>query len=273
MKKHLSNIFLFFILIAGLSLLLYPTFSDWWNTRTFDYEISEYTANVASAENSEIDDMLEEAHRYNRRIQRIGNRFYPISSVEYEEYAKQLSYSGSQMMGYISIPKIRVSLPIFHGTDEIVLSAGIGHLEGTSLPIGGEGTHSVLSGHRGLPSAKLFSDLDRLEVGDFFIIEIMGMTLTYEIDQILVVLPQEVGDLQIMDGEDYCTLVTCTPYGINSHRILARGKRIENLMGDARINADAIQIRPVLVAPFVAMPILFVLLIMVFVDNRKKYND
>ena len=175
-------------------------------------------------------------------------------------------------MGYIEIPKINCSLPIYHGTNEAILQVAVGHIEGTSLPVGGESTHCVLSGHRGLPSAKLFTNLDQMEVGDIFMLRVLDEVLTYEVDQILIVEPQETGALQIEEGKDYCTLVTCTPYGVNTHRLLVRGHRIENIeeAKTVRVTADAIQIEPLLVAPAVALPMLIVLLVVLLIKTRKK---
>ena len=175
-------------------------------------------------------------------------------------------------MSYIEIPNIKCSLPIYHGTDEAVLQIAVGHIEGSSLPVGGVNTHCVLSGHRGLPSAKLFSDLDKLEEGDLFMIRTLDQTLTYEVDQIRIVLPEEIDDLKIVEGEDLCTLVTCTPYGINTHRLLVRGHRVAN-QEDAeniRVTAEAMQVDTRIVAAFVAVPILLVLLIWLLVSTRKK---
>ena len=178
-------------------------------------------------------------------------------------------------MGYIEIPSIDVHLPIYHGTDDAVLQIAVGHLEWTSLPVGGESTHCVLSGHRGLPSARLFTDLDQLKEGDYFMLNILDETLTYEVDQIRIVEPQETDDLLIVEGEDLVTLVTCTPYGINTHRMLVRGRRIatEEVRAVRRVTADAIQIEPIIVAPFVALPILLVLLIVLLIPKRRRRKE
>jgi len=175
-------------------------------------------------------------------------------------------------MGYIEIPEQKITLPVYHGTDEAVLQIAVGHLDWTSLPVGGESSHCVLSGHRGLPSARLFTDLDQVVEGDIFLLRILDEVLTYEVDQIRIVLPHEVDDLLIQEGEDLCTLVTCTPYGINSHRMLVRGHRIENLeeARTVRVTADAIQIDPAIVAPFLAAPLLLLMLIAVMLPKRKK---
>ena len=189
-----------------------------------------------------------------------------------ESYESLLDVSGNGIIGYIEIPTIKCSLPIYHGTDEAILQIAVGHIEGTSLPVGGSGTHCVLSGHRGLPSARLFTDLDKMVVGDTFMMRVLDETLTYEVDQIRIVLPNEMDDLEIEEGKDYCTLVTCTPYGINSHRLLVRGHRIENQVEaqDIRVTSDAIQIEPLIVAPIVALPMLLALLIILLVSGTKK---
>lgn len=270
MKKRTSNIPLILIFFVGVSLLLYPSVANWWNTKIFNEEIAYYTNVVSSVDNSRLDEMIEAARLYNQQHALIGNSFFPLKDESLEEYNSQLSLDGNNMMGYLNIPKISSYLPIYHTTDEAVLASGIGHIEGTSLPIGGDSSHCVLSGHRGLPSARLLSDLDQLVTGDTFVLEIFGLTLTYEVDQILIVLPEELSALQVEDGQDFCTLVTCTPYGVNSHRMLVRGHRISNANGEIRVTADALQIRPVVVAPFVAAPILLVLLLMSMVDTGKK---
>ena len=200
-----------------------------------------------------------------------GGRFTP-SEEEDTLYDSLLDANGTGMMGYITIPEIRCKLPIYHGVEDSVLQVGIGHIEGSSLPVGGRGTHCVLSGHRGLPSAKLFTDLDKLEKGDIFLLHIYDKVLTYEIDQISIVEPEDYGLLEIEDGKDLCTLLTCTPYGINTHRLLVRGHRVETKASASaiRVTADAIQIEPKLVAPAVAVPILVVLLIWVLLHSRKR---
>ena len=270
MKKHLSTIILILVFCIGMSLVLYPSVANWWNTKVFNEDIAYYTEVVSAIDTSEIDSLLADAVEYNSRRAVTGNSFLPLKGEARNEYLMQLSVDENPMMGYLNIPKINSYLPIYHTTEEEVLSSGIGHIEGTSLPVGGESTHCVLSGHRGLPSARLLTDLDQLIIGDTFIIEIFGLTLTYEVDQILTVLPEELSALQIEEGKDYCTLVTCTPYGVNSHRMLVRGHRTSNANGELRVTADALQIRPVMVAPFVAAPILLVLLVMMLVNTGYK---
>ena len=271
MRKHLSTILLVFILLIGLSLLLYPTVSDYWNSFHQTRAIATYAENVAKLDNNQYDQLWEDARAYNEALCFRSNPYY-LSEEQKAQYESLLDVSGLGVMGYIEIPKIDVSLPIYHGTEESVLQIAVGHLDWTSLPVGGESTHCVLSGHRGLPSAKLFTNLDRLREGDTFLLRILDEVLTYEVDQILIVEPQEIGALKIEEGKDYCTLVTCTPYGINTHRLLVRGHRIDNIeeAKTVRVTADAIQIEPLLVAPIVAIPMLLILLILLLLPRRRK---
>lgn len=270
MKKHISNFLLILVFLAGLSLLLYPTVSDYWNSFHQSRAIAGYTEMAANIENEEYKRILEEAHEYNRQLLEKDNHWI-LSEEEMEEYNKVLNVSGTGIIGYIEIDKINCTLPIYHGTEENVLQIAIGHIEGSSLPIGGLSTHSILSGHRGLPSAKLFSDLDQMIVGDTFLIRVLDEVLTYEVDQIRIVEPEELDGLEIENGKDFCTLVTCTPYGINTHRLLVRGHRIETVDHvEVRVTADAIQIEPVIVAPIVAVPILFVVLMWVLAAGRRN---
>ena len=270
MKKRLPTAILIIVFLTGLSLLLYPAISDWWNSFHQSRAIVDYVRDVEHLDDDTYQRILTEAEVYNEALVNRGNRF-DLSEQEIEEYNAVLDISGTGIMGYIEIPEIQVSLPVYHGTSEAVLSIAVGHIEGSSLPVGGESTHCVLSGHRGLPSAKLFSNLDKLAEGDTFLIRILNETLTYEVDQIRIVEPQEIGSLAIEEGKDYCTLVTCTPYGINTHRLLVRGRRIENAeeAQSVRITSDAIQIEPKIVAPMVAAPIVLILVIIVFIRSRK----
>lgn len=270
MKKHLSTILLILILLIGLSLLLYPSFSDWWNSFHQSRAIVDYDAALADMEPADYTALFEAAEDYNRRMSQID---FPLMYwEEVEGYEDCLNVSGTGIMGYITIEKINVELPIYHGTSEGVLQVAVGHLEGTSLPTGGESTHCVLSAHRGLPSARLFTDLDKMDVGDVFVLTVLDRVMTYQVDQVLIVEPQEVDALYVTEGEDYCTLVTCTPYGINSHRMLVRGRRIDNIEEEkaVRVTADAMLIEPVLVAPLVAAPMLLALLIALMLPKRKK---
>ena len=273
MKKKSS--FVTVILIAaffiGALLLLYPTISDFWNSFHQSRAIASYAEQVADLDENAYDRLWEDARIYNKTLGDRMNRF--VMAEEHKKaYAALLNIADNGVMGYIEIPKVRCNLPIYHGTDEAVLQIAIGHVSGSSLPVGGQSTHCVLSGHRGLPSAKLFTNLDELETGDVFMLRVLDETLTYEVDQIRTVLPNELGDLAIVEGEDYCTLVTCTPYGINSHRLLVRGHRVENHAGAStiRVTADAMQIEPLQVAPLVAAPILVVMLVVVLIPHRTK---
>ena len=271
-RDHFLTVLFILILFAGLSLLLYPSISNYWNSFHSTQAIANYTEKVANLDHQEYDSLWNAARRYNEELLQHGTA-YRLTDEQAQQYETLLNVSGLGIMGSIEIPEIDVSLPIYHGTDESVLQVAVGHLEWSSLPVGGEGTHCVLSGHRGLPSAKLFTHLDKLEKGDTFLLCILDEVLTYEVDQILIVEPQETAALQIEPGKDYCTLVTCTPYGINTHRLLVRGHRIDTVQAASaiRITADAIQIEPLLVTPIVALPILLVLL-MILLRPKKPRN-
>ena len=271
MKKHLSTIFLVLILFLGVAILLYPTVSDYWNSFHQSRAIASYIEQIENIDPADYDAEWARAREYNQALAEKVNRFM-LSEEDYEEYESLLNLTGSGIMGYIEIPKISCTLPIYHGTDEAVLQIAVGHIEGTSLPTGDPGTHCVLSGHRGLPSAKLFTDLDQLEVTDLFVIRVLDEIMTYEVDQVLIVLPEELDALAIDPEQDYCTLVTCTPYGINSHRLLVRGHRTENQEMEKiiKIVSDATQIKPVLVAPVLAMPMLLVLLVWMMISTGRK---
>ena len=268
-KKGISNWILVGIMILGLLILGYPTFADWWNSYHQTRAIASYVEKVSSLHTEDYDRYFAEADSYNKDLLLNENR-YVLDDAERERYNKALDVTGTGIMGYIDIPKVNVSYPIYHGTDESVLQIAIGHLEFTSLPTGGIGTHSALSGHRGLPSARLFTDIDQLVVGDTFMLQILDRTLTYEVDQIREVLPEELQDLQIEADKDYCTLITCTPYGLNTHRLLVRGHRVENAGSQVRVVADAIQIRAEYVAPLVMIPMLTVLLVILLITTGKK---
>lgn len=232
MVRKITGVLFILLFLTGLGILLYPTVSDRWNAYRQSQLISNYEEAVAQLDPEKHEEMWVQARQYNETLWNKENR-YELSDEERAEYEGCLNLEGNGVMGYIEIPKIKCSLPIYHGTEEDVLQIAVGHLEGTSLPAGGESTHCALSGHRGLPSAKLFTNLDQLTEGDTFLLKILGETLTYEIDQILTVLPEEMEALDLAEGEDYCTLITCTPYGVNSHRLLVRGKRIENAPEEA----------------------------------------
>lgn len=272
-KGNFITPLLIMILLAGLSLLLYPAASNYWNSFHQTRAIAGYWEDVANMDTETYDRLWQEANAYNASLLTRSNA-YLLSGEQKAEYARLLDVSGQGVMGYIEIPEINVSLPIYHGTEDSVLQVAVGHLDWTSLPVGGESSHCVLSGHRGLPSAKLFTNLDKLQEGDTFALRVLNEILTYEVDQILIVEPQDTDALEIEEGKDYCTLVTCTPYGINTHRLLVRGHRMDNAEAakTVRVTADATRIEPLLVAPVVAIPILSALLISLLLPKRTKNN-
>lgn len=275
MKKKKQNncitVILILMFFVGLSLLLYPSISNYWNSLHSTRAIAGYAERVASLDEKRYEEIWQAARTYNEVLADRANGYW-LSDDQQADYEQLLDISGFGIMGYIEIPEIEVSLPIYHGTEDSVLQTAVGHLEWSSLPVGGESTHCVLSGHRGLPSARLFTNLDKLEAGDRFLLRVLDEVLTYEVDQILIVEPHETDALQIVEGKDYCTLVTCTPYGINTHRLLVRGHRVDN-MEEARVirvTADAVQIDPLLVAPAAAIPMLLVLLILLLIPKKKR---
>lgn len=279
MKKNRGNstttLFLVLMLFAGLSLLLYPSVSNYWNSLHQSRAIAAYVEQVAQIDNETFDQLREQARAYNRTL--VGKAYrYDMTRQEREEYLGLLNVSGNGIIGYIEIPDIHCELPIYHGTDADALQIGVGHIEGSSLPVGGESTHCAISGHRGLPSAKLFSDLDKLTVGDRFSLRVLDDTLTYEVDQIHTVLPGEMDELEIVEGEDYCTLVTCTPYGVNTHRLLVRGHRVENSTDKepARVATDETRTEPLgkisILLPVLVFAILLMLLLVFLLPKRKK---
>ena len=271
MKRHGSTIILLLVFLIGLSLLLYPTFADWWNSMHQSRAVASYVEQVAHIDTDQYAALWNEAWNYNASLIDRRNQ-YLLDEQQKEEYNRLLDVSNLGIMGYIEIPAITVTLPIYQGTVDAVLQIAIGHLEWTSLPVGGESSHCVVSGHRGLPSARLFTDLDRLVVGDVFLFHVLDETLTYEVDQILIVEPHETDALTIIEGQDLCTMVTCTPYGVNSHRLLVRGHRIENQeeVQTVRVTSDAIQIDPNIVAPVVAAPMLLILLIALMIPKKRR---
>ena len=227
-KKNKITILLVLAMIAGTALIAYPTFADWWNSFHQSRAVASYVQTIQKIDTAEYDRIVREAQEYNRKLSETGI-IQRLLDDQKEEYDRQLKVEGTDIMGYIDIDKVKIHLPIYHGTDDAVLQVAIGHIEGTSLPVGGESTHCVVSGHRGLPSARLFTDIDKLAEGDTFTLTVLNHVATYEVDQILTVLPTELESLEITPGEDYCTLVTCTPYGVNTHRLLVRGHRIPNI--------------------------------------------
>ena len=283
-KSHrVSNTILVLILLAGIAIAAYPAFSDYWNSMHQTRAIQHYAERVAELDNEEYIAVWEDALDYNRRLAENPNP-WAMEDEDIEDYERQLNVDGTGNMGFISIPKIDVNLPLYHGTSDAVLQTSIGHIDGTSLPAGSVhpdpddfskveyASHSVLSGHRGLPSAKLFSDLDAMEVGDVFYLTILDQTLTYQVDKISVILPEDSSELSLFPGKDYCTLMTCTPYGINTHRLLVRGVRVENdkELLDVRVTADALKVEPLYVVPFIAAPVLLLLILWVVLFPGKK---
>ena len=269
MRKHKTVIFLTIGFLVGISILLYPAFSNYWNQKTQSRAITDYESVLEKLDENDYNAIFERAHAYNKALYETN---YPL--IDYKNvpgYDDTLSVSNNDMIGYLKIDRIGVELPIYHGTSDDVLNKGVGHMEGSSLPVGGENTHCVMSAHRGLPSSKLFTDLDRIEKGDTFQIVVLDQVLTYQVDFIKVIEPTDVSNLQIIEGGDYCTLFTCTPYGINTHRLLVRGVRIETIKEKPALYVanEAFRIEPLLVTPAVAAPMLFVLLIHLLVKYRE----
>ena len=267
-RFSLSTLLLVLILLAGVAVMLYPTVSDWWNSMHATQAIANYTNAVENLSEKQKEEMLRAAREYNKSRPNGAN--FGLTDEEYAEYESLLDITGTGIMGYIQIPSIGVNLPVYHGVEESVLQIAVGHVPGSSLPVGGKRTHAVLSGHRGLPSAKLFSELDKLKEGDIFTVTVLDRVVTYQADQIRIVLPEETDELAIVDGKDYCTLVTCTPYGINTHRILLRGHRIKNINGDIAITAEATRIPTYIVVPAVGVPILFIMLVIMLIYYRRR---
>lgn len=266
-KISITNILLVLIMLAGIGILAYPSVSDWWNSMHATQAIAGYVEAVETMTKEEKEAIFAKAKEYNDSLPNGVN--FNISEEQYAEYASILDITGTGIMGYIQIQSIGVNLPVYHGVDEGILQIAVGHIPGSSFPIGGERTHAVMSGHRGLPSAKLFSDLDKLSEGDVFTVTVLDETFTYMIDQIRIVLPEETDELAIVDDKEYATLVTCTPYGVNSHRMLMRGHRIANIDGKAT-PADAVRIPTYMVIPAVGIPLLFIVLAGMLIYYRKK---
>ena len=266
-RVSFSTIILVLILLIGVGVLSYPTVSDWWNSMHATRAIASYVTEVEALSKEDKEAIIDKARKFNEGL--LNGVNFNISPEKYAEYANILDITGTGIMGYVQIASIGVNLPVYHGTDEAVLQIAVGHIAGSSFPIGGERTHAVLSGHRGLPSAKLFSDLDKLKEGDIFTVTVIDQTNTYQIDQIRIVLPEETDELAIVDKKDYTTLVTCTPYGVNSHRMLVRAHRIENAASVATPN-EAVRIPTYIVVPAVGIPILFVVLVIMLIYYRRK---
>jgi sortase A len=268
MKNNKIGIILVLMLFVGVCGLLYPSVSQYWNTKTQTRAVENYQEILASIEPEDFDKYFEKADKYNQALNEINQPL--INYGKLQNYQEILNIAGNGVMGYVTIPKLSVELPLYHGISAEVLNVACGHLEGTSLPVGGESTHSVLSAHRGLPHAKLFTELDKLEIGDTFTITVLDRTVTYQVDQIKIVRPDVIEDVQIVQGEDLCTLLTCTPYGVNSHRLLVRGTRIENAAPVLHVTSNAYRIDSLVATPVVAAPILLVLLVVLMVKYKDK---
>ncbi|MCI5703055.1 MAG: class C sortase [Erysipelotrichaceae bacterium] len=267
MKGKKITLILLITFFIGLLVLFYPTISEYYNSSRQSKAIVDYDSLLTEEKDYTLD--FEKANAYNQTLSKMKSPLTDYKKLS--DYEKLINVDGMGMMGYISIPKIKVEIPIYHGTSDIVLNSKVGHLEGSSLPVGGTSTHSVLSAHRGLPTAKLFSDLNKLEVGDTFVITVLDRKLTYQVDKITIVKPNDITDLKIVEGEDYVTLLTCTPYGINSHRLLVRGTRIENVKDLKKvITAEAYQIDNLIVTFAIALPILLILIMIVMFKPIKK---
>ena len=268
MKHNKIGILLVLMLFIGVCGLLYPTVSQYWNTKTQTRAVENYRDILDSLKPEDYDAFFQEAEEYNNKLSQLSSPL--VNYPELSGYNNILNIGGNGIMGYINIPKLSVEIPLYHGVSAEVLNIACGHLEGTSLPIGGENRHCVLSAHRGLPHAKLFTELDKMELGDTFLITVLNRTITYQVDQIKIVRPEEIDDIQIVDDEDLCTLLTCTPYGINSHRLLVRGTRIENAPPALYVTSNAYRIDSLVATPVVAAPILLILLIVLMVKYRDK---
>ncbi len=268
MKNNKIGILLVLMLFVGVCGLLYPSVSQYWNTKTQSKAVVNYQEILASIKPEDYANYFDKADKYNQDLNALSAPLVDYDTLR--NYEQILNIAGNGIMGYVTIPKLGVELPLYHGISAEVLNVACGHLEGTSLPVGGENTHSVLSAHRGLPHAKLFTELDKLEIGDTFTITVLDRTITYQVDQIKVVRPDVVNDIQIVPGEDLCTLLTCTPYGVNSHRLLVRGTRIENAAPVLHVTSNAYRIDSLVATPVVAAPILLILLIVLMVKYRDK---
>lgn len=272
-RKNLLSGVMVIGLLVGIGLLAYPSIANYWNQFHQSRAIMSYSEAVDSMSKEDYEKILKSAREYNERLAERGLHWV-MTDAEREEYMKELNIDGNGIMGYISVPKFHIRVPIYHGTEESVLQTAIGHLETTSLPVGGENTHCQISGHRGLPSARLFTDLDKIREGDTWTVTILNETLTYECDQIRIVEPEDLSELQLVEGKDLCTLITCTPYGINTHRLLVRGHRVPNAQGSADVTADGIQIEPIYIAPVLAIPGIILLLIVLMISTRRaKKHD
>lgn len=271
MKKNKTTLIMVLFFFIGLAILLYPSISNFYNQKVQSKAIIDYESILNNIKKEDYTDYFNKADEYNKKLLSMKRPLLTYKNIK--NYNKILNLNDHGMMGYLTIDKIKVELPIYHGTSADVLNKAVGHLEGTSLPVGGKGTHSVLSAHRGLPSFKLFTDLDKLEIGDTFVINILDRIITYQVDKITIVKPNQVNDLKIDKDGDYVTLLTCTPYGINTHRLLVRGKRIENETKKTFITTEGFRISTLVVMPLVALPIIFSLLLIILIKPINKKVD
>lgn len=271
MKKNKTTLIMVLFFFIGLAILLYPSISNFYNQKVQSKAIIDYESILNNIKKEDYTDYFNKADEYNKKLLSMKRPLLTYKNIK--NYNKILNLNDHGMMGYLTIDKIKVELPIYHGTSADVLNKAVGHLEGTSLPVGGKGTHSVLSAHRGLPSFKLFTDLDKLEIGDTFVINILDRTITYQVDKITIVKPNQVNDLKIDKDGDYVTLLTCTPYGINTHRLLVRGKRIENETKKTFITTEGFRISTLVVMPLVTLPIIFSLLLIILIKPINKKVD
>jgi len=272
MFRKISTIVMLTLFFIGLSVLLYPAISSYWNSKTQSHAVENYENMLEDMGNIDYDALFGAANEYNAKLAAMEEQFTQYPAID-ADYWSALNLGGDGMMGYISIDSIGVTLPIYHSTSESILAKSAGHVEGTSLPVGGKSTHAVLSAHRGLPNAKLFTDLDKLQLGDTFEITVLNEVYVYQVDNVVVVTPENTADIRIVEGEDYCTLLTCTPYGINSHRLLVRGRRVDALTPKTvYVGAEAFRIDTLIVTPIVALPILLILIIYVIMQPVKREN-
>lgn len=267
-RNNLITVLMVCGMMTGIFLLLYPSVANYWNSFHQSRAIASYSEAVSRMDKKDYKAIIDSAHEYNNNLAETGMRWI-LTDAQRAEYEKQLAVEGSEVIGFVSIPKFHIKCPIYHGTDEAVLQVAVGHLEASSLPVGGKSTHTLISGHRGLPSARLFTDIDKIKEGDTWTITVLNETLTYECDQIRIVLPDDLSDLTIEEGKDLCTLITCTPYGINTHRLLVRGHRVPNANGSADVTADAIQTEPVFVALFLAVPVIILIVILFLISSGR----
>lgn len=269
MNRKIPKIILFITFIAGIIMLLYPLVTQYWNSKVQSQIVKNYKKNLEKMEVEDYTNIFNDASAYNARLLELD---YPF--IEYKKllnYKDLVNINNDGMIGYIKIDKLNIELPIYHGTSSSILNVAVGHLEGTSLPIGGNNTHSVLAAHRGLPNKELFTNITKLEIGDSFTITVLDRIITYQVDNIVIVEPNDISKLQVIEGKDYVTLLTCTPYGLNYHRLLVRGTRIETQEEkNIIITSEAYQIDKEIVTFIMTIPIIIVLIIYVILKPIKK---